>query len=151
MRRIPQNLQDVVEPAIAALGYELVGVEYHRQPKNSLLRVYIDSEEGITLEDCERASHQLSGVLDVEDTIQGRYTLEISSPGLDRPLFTAQHYERFAGRRVRIRLAVPLQGRRTFTGMLHGVDGADVLIEVDEHETRIALDSIEQARLVPEY
>ncbi len=151
MRRIPQNLQDVVEPAIAALGYELVGVEYNRQPKNSLLRVYIDSEDGITLEDCERASHQLSGVLDVEDTIPGRYTLEISSPGLDRPLFTAQHYERFAGRRARIRLAVPLQGRRTFTGILHGVDGTDVLLEVDDHETRIALDSIEQARLVPEY
>jgi ribosome maturation factor RimP len=151
MKRVPDQLTDLLEPAIAALGYELVGIEYHRQPKNNLLRVYIDQDRGITLDDCEQVSHQLSGVLDVEDPIKGHYTLEVSSPGLDRPLFKAEHFQRFAGNKVRVRLGAPHQGRRNWTGMLRGLDGDDVVIQVDGDEVRLPLDSIEQARLVPEF
>ncbi|MEJ2343866.1 MAG: ribosome maturation factor RimP [Gammaproteobacteria bacterium] len=151
MKRVPDQLTDLLEPAIAALGYELVGIEYRRQPKNNLLRVYIDQDSGITLEDCEQVSHQLSGVLDVEDPIKGHYTLEVSSPGLDRPLFKAEHFERFAGNKVRVRTGAPHQGRRNWTGVLRGLEGDDVVVEVDGDEIRLPLDSIEQARLVPEY
>jgi ribosome maturation factor RimP len=151
MKRVSESLLKIVEPAVTGLGYELVGVEYHPQPRNGLLRVYIDQPEGITVDDCERVSHQLSGVLDVEDPIRGHYTLEVSSPGLDRPLFTVEQFERFAGNRVRIRLSAPLAGRRNFSGRLCGVENDNVVVEVDGDETRLPLDSIEQARLVPEF
>lgn len=151
MKRVPEPLLKIVGPAVTGLGYELVGVEYQPQPRNSVLRVYIDQPEGITVDDCERVSHQLSGVLDVEDPIRGHYTLEVSSPGLDRPLFTAEQFERFAGNRVRIRLGAPLDGRRNFTGRLCGVENGNVVIEVDGDETHLPLESIDQARLAPEF
>ncbi|MCB1794222.1 MAG: ribosome maturation factor RimP, partial [Candidatus Competibacteraceae bacterium] len=97
MRQDFQMLRRIVAATVEAMGYELVGVEFHPRPGNALLRVYIDGENGITLDDCQQVSHQLSGVLDVEDPIAGPYTLEISSPGLDRPLFEAKHFARFAG------------------------------------------------------
>ncbi len=149
--QVSEKLRNIVGPAVEALGYELVGVEYHRQPGSDLLRIYIDRPEGITVDDCQRASEQVSAALDVEDPIQGHYTLEMSSPGLDRPLFEAEHFERFAGNRVRIRLGMPMEGRRKFTGTLRGIDGRTVVLEVDEQEVRLPLDNIEQARLVPEY
>ena len=97
MRHAPGNIQAIVEPVVTSLGYELVGVEFLMQGHSGLLRVYIDDEDGIQVNDCQRVSHQLSGVLDVEDVIKGKYQLEVSSPGLDRPLFTAEHFERFQG------------------------------------------------------
>ncbi len=139
-------------PALEALGYELVGIEYLPQGRHALLRIYIDSERGITLEDCARASHQVSGVLDVEDPIQGSYSLEVSSPGLDRPLFRLEHFARFAGKPVRLRLRVPREGRRKFAGVIEGVQDGRILIRRDEEPLRLELapDEIERANLIPE-
>ncbi|MDH5614342.1 MAG: ribosome maturation factor RimP, partial [Gammaproteobacteria bacterium] len=95
MGQAPQ-FRALFEPAITAMGYELVGVEYLRQGKQGLLRIYIDSENGITVDDCGKVSHQVSGILEVEDPIRENYVLEVSSPGLDRPLYTAEHFVRFA-------------------------------------------------------
>jgi len=142
-------LEALLEPAVSRLGYELVGVEYHGG-RRALLRVYIDREGGVSVEDCQRVSRQVSGLLDVEDPIPGPYTLEVSSPGLDRPLFREADFRRFAGRVVRIRTDVPLEGRRNFRGVLRGLRGGEVLVEVDGTELALPVERIEQARLVPE-
>lgn len=151
MSQQPAQLRELIEPAVAGLGYELVGVEYRGGATNGLLRVYIDHEDGITLEDCQAVSHQLSGLLDVEDPIPGHYALEVSSPGLDRPLFKAQDYARFAGQRVKVRMHGPVQGRRNFTGRLLGLEGDNAIVEVDGEEYELPLDQVDQARLIPEY
>lgn len=150
MRRAPLHLQQLIEPAITALGYELVGVEYASQGRGAVLRVYIDSANGISVEDCRRVSHQVSGVLDVEDPIAGRYDLEVSSPGLARPLFGAQDFTRFTGHPVKIRLQVPLNGRRNFTGTLAGMEDGRVVITEDGQEVSLPLADIDRAHLVPE-
>ena len=151
MRQDFQMLRRIVAATVEAMGYELVGVEFHPRPGNALLRVYIDGENGITLDDCQQVSHQLSGVLDVEDPIAGPYTLEISSPGLDRPLFEAKHFARFAGVVVRIQLREPLDGRRKLVGHLLGMRGDDVVIAgSDGQEWEVPLERIEKARLVPQ-
>lgn len=146
-----EKLEQLIEPAIVALGYELVGVEYKPQGRHSLLRVYIDKPEGITVEDCERVSHQVSGILDVEDPIQGQYTLEVSSPGLERPLFRPAHYERFAGSQVQLRLKVPVEGRRKFKGRLVALRGDAAALEVDGIERVFPLADIEHAHVVPDW
>ena len=141
-------VQSVVEP----MGYELIGVEYLTGYQGgNLLRVYIDSEDGIQLDDCTKVSHQLSGVLDVEDPIRGEYNLEVSSPGMDRPLFTKEHYERFTGHKVHIKLLQSLTGRRKYKGILIGIDGDCVVVEVDGQQYELPLDQIQDARLVPEF
>jgi ribosome maturation factor RimP len=133
------------------MGYEFVGVEYVGQGGRNTLRVYIDTPAGITLEDCEAVSHQVSGLLDVENPISDAYDLEVSSPGLDRPLFKIEDFEQFAGQRVKIRLAVPLDGRRNFTGQLLGVETDLVCIEVDGEIFKLVYEQIERARLAPQY
>ncbi|MCK5640583.1 MAG: ribosome maturation factor RimP [Gammaproteobacteria bacterium] len=152
MAQAPEGLQTIVESAATALGYELVGIEYVPQGRHTLMRVYIDSDKGIAVEDCERVSRQLSSVLDVEDPIVGEYTLEVSSPGLDRPLFKAEHYEQFSGHQVQIRLKTPLEGgRRKLKGLLLGLRDDKVVVRVDEEEFLLPLSDIDQARLVPEW
>lgn len=151
MRQDPFNLRDLLEPAVTALGCELVGIEYHPSGKHSLLRVYIDRPEGVTVDDCSAVSYQVSGLLDVEDPIPGHYTLEVSSPGLDRPLFQARDFERFAGQQVKIRTRFPVAGQRNFRGLLQGMQGQQVVIdEQDGRRVELPLDQIEQARLVPD-
>lgn len=151
MRQAPTNILNVVEPVVESLGFELVGAEYLVQGGDGLLRVYIDNEKGIDVEDCRRVSHQLSGVLDVEDVIKGHYSLEISSPGLDRPLFSAAHFERFAGSEIKLRLDAPQDGRRKFRGVLVGIQNGDVQLLVDGEEVQIPLVSIDRANLVPQF
>jgi ribosome maturation factor RimP len=153
LTRMPADrdmLLGMVEPVVEALGYELVGIEYRGSTRHGLLRVYIDQEQGIGLDDCERVSHQLSALLDVEDPIDVPYDLEVSSPGLDRPLFRMRDFERFQGRRARIRMRVPQDGRRNFTGVLRGLEGGQLLLEVDNEIVRLAFGQIDQARLVPD-
>ena len=150
MRQVPEKLQSIVENAVSAMGYELVGVEYLASSGSGLLRVYIDTEQGITLKDCEAVSHQLSGVLDVEDPISGNYQLEISSPGLDRPLFKAADFQRFSGQQVRMKLVRAIDGRRKFTGVLKGMQDDTVVVETDGQEVHLPMASIDQARLVPD-
>lgn len=136
---------------MAALGYELLGIEHLAQGRHSLLRLYIDSPDGITVEDCERVSHQVSGVLEVEDPIKGQYTLEVSSPGLDRPLFKPEHYARFIGEVVSLRLVRPLGERRKFKGRLLALREDAVVVEQDGVEVVIPLEDIDKAHLVPQW
>ena len=103
-------LQEILEAAVTTLGFELVGVDYIAQGHRSVVRVYIDSEVGVTVDDCARVSRQVSAILDVEEPIRSEYTLEVSSPGIERPLFTLAHYQRFIGRAVDIRLRFPHAG-----------------------------------------
>ncbi|HEV2213438.1 MAG TPA: ribosome maturation factor RimP [Gammaproteobacteria bacterium] len=142
-----ETLLKLLEPAIGALGYELVELEF---PPH-LLRIYIDREGGVTVDDCEVVSRQVSAVLDVEDPIPGAYTLEVSSPGLDRPLRKEADFVRFAGERAKVELALPKDGRRRFTGTLKGCEAGEVLIEVDGVDHRLPLADIDKARLVPEF
>ncbi|MCU0808203.1 MAG: ribosome maturation factor RimP [Candidatus Contendobacter sp.] len=151
MRQDLKTLRRMLAAVVEAMGYELVGVEFHAHRDNALLRIYVDNENGISLDDCQRVSHQLSGVLDVEEPVTGRYTLEVSSPGLDRPLFDAAHFNRFAGSEVRIQLRELLDGRRKLVGRLLGMRDDNVAIMDSEgREWRVPLDRIEKARLVPE-
>lgn len=151
MTQAARQLQDLLEPAVGALGYELLGIEHLAQGRHSLLRLYIDSPDGITVEDCERVSHQVSGVLEVEDPIKGQYTLEVSSPGLDRPLFKLAHYERFVGEVVSLRLARPIEGRRKFKGRLLSLREGLVVVDVDGTEMELPFEDIEKAHLVPQW
>lgn len=150
MSRESVELRALIEPAVTALGYELVGVEFI-PGKSGLLRVYIDHDKGIGVDDCRAVSHQVSGILDVEDPIRGRYALEVSSPGLDRPLFQARDFDRFAGSEVSLRLLAPVNGRRKFKGVLDGLRDGQVVVKMNDEELVVALDEIDQARLVPDY
>lgn len=150
MRPPHDELRQLIEPAVSVLGYDLVGIQFWSHGAKTLLRVYIDSEEGITVTDCERASYQISGVLDVYDPIPGHYTLEVSSPGLNRLLFVANDYERFKGRRITVKLDTPLHGRRNFNGVLLGCRDGIVRLHADGFEHALPLEQIGTARLVPE-
>lgn len=150
MRPQHDALRRLIEPAVKVLEYDLVGIELCAYGAQTLLRVYIDSKEGISVTDCERVSHQISGVLDVYDPIPGHYTLEVSSPGLNRPLFVASDFERFKGRRVTVKLDTPLHGRRNFNGLLLGCREGVVRIDADGYEHSLPLEQIGSARLVPE-
>ena len=130
---------------LAGLGYELVDVETSR---GGLLRVFIDSPKGIDVEDCARVSNHLSRALVVEGIDYER--LEVSSPGLDRPLKRIEDYERFAGQLASVRLKLPQQGRRRYEGRLQGVEGGEILLEVEGERRRFAFADIDRARLVPD-
>lgn len=152
MHQAPQQIVEMVRGAVEAVGYELVGVEYLSRSKSGhLLRVYIDGEDGVTLDDCEKASHQISGVLDVEDPIRSDYALEVSSPGLDRPLFEKAHFERFKGQIARVKLATALNGRSNYKGVIESVEGDDILLQVDGQTVRFPFGQVASARLVPEF
>ena len=152
VRQDPLQLEKMLEPGIRAMGYELVGIEYQSGGKGGgLLRVYIDSEQGISADDCQKVSYQVSGVLEVEDPIPGHYTLEVSSPGLDRLLFKAADFDRFAGQLVKVRMTYPVDGQRRFSGRLAGMQDGNVVVEQDGVDINLPFEQIEKARLVPEY
>lgn len=152
MRSAPDKLTKLLREEVELLGYEFVGAVLTGQGKGgSLLRLYIDHEDGINLDDCVQVSHQVSGVLDVEDPIRENYRLEVSSPGLDRPLFELAHFQRFEGQKARIQTRIKIENRHRFTGLLKGVEDATVLLEDDGALYRIPMDEIETARLVPEF
>jgi len=152
MRLSEGTLTNIARSVVEPMGYELVGVKFfQRGQRGAVLRVYIDHEKGITLDDCGAVSHQLSGVLDVEDPVPGHYDLEVSSPGLDRPLFDLAHYERFRGHKASLRLGAKLDGRRNYAGEIAGVRGDDVLLKIDGETRSFPLTLIESAHLVPEF
>ncbi len=144
-------LNALIEPVVTAMGFELWGIELLPQGKHSRLVVYIDSPAGITVDHCADVSRQISGVLDVEDPIPGKYQLEVSSPGMDRPLFDLDQFARFKGHTVSLRLRAPFEGRRKFKGLLAGVENDEVLLQLDGEEYCFPIDSIEQARIVPQF
>ena len=139
----------LLEPAVVALGYELVELEFAPAGSGGVLRLFIDAAPGITLDDCERVSRQVSTVLESADPIAGHYTLEVSSPGLDRVLRTRAHFERFVGNRIKVQLGVPRDGRRRFTGTLLEVRDEGVVVDVDGTQTLLDFAQIQKARLVP--
>ena len=151
MRERETRLHELIEPTVASLGFELVGVLWCGGRSRDLVRIYIDRDEGVTVDDCARVTHRVNGVLDVEDPVPGEYDLEVSSPGADRPLFVERDFVRFAGAGLNVILHRPVVGRRRFTGTLRGCEDGVVL--VDEHgiEHRFAIPEIESARLVPQW
>ena len=151
MRRNMNQMWDLLEPVVTGMGYELVEIEYNPSTRHGILRLYIDHEDGIQLDDCTEVSHQVSALLDVEDLIQGHYNLEVSSPGLDRPLTSIKDYKRFTGEMVKIKTAMAIDGRRNFKGRLCGVEADEINIECDGQQFYLPLASIEKARLVPEF
>ena len=149
IRQASTKLLNLLEPVVDGLGYEFVGAEYLSQGKHSVLRVFIDKPEGILVEDCEAVSRQISSMLDVEDPITGVYSLEVSSPGMDRPLFSAEHFERFVGRDVKLLLSAPLNNRRKMTVTLKRMNDGIVYAELEGEAIEIDFENIEKAHLVP--
>lgn len=148
------QIAELLSPTVAALdpGLELWGVEYASSPSRALLRIYIDAaDRAVTVEDCEAVSREVSAVLDVEDPISGQYVLEVSSPGLDRPLFAPAQFARYLGETVKTTLRLPQDGRRRFQGRILRSDEAGVVLEVDGAEVGIAHDNVEKARIVPDF
>ncbi|MEE8059867.1 MAG: ribosome maturation factor RimP [Pseudomonadales bacterium] len=141
-------LADLVAPVTEALGYELWGIEYLSHGQQAVVRIYIDSPDGIDVDDCAKLSRQVSSVFDVEDPIMGEYTLEVSSPGMERPLFTLEQFSRYIGENIKIRLRIPFEGRRKFSGQMIGVEDGDVVVTVDEHEYLLPFDLIDKAHIV---
>ncbi|MBD1553761.1 ribosome maturation factor RimP [Pseudomonas typographi] len=146
-----EQLQALLAPVVEALGYQCWGIEYVSQGRHTLLRVFIDKDTGIGVDDCEVVSRQVSGVLDVEDPISVEYTLEVSSPGMDRPLFTLEQFAAHVGEHVKIKLRSPFDGRRNFQGLLRGVEEQDVVVQVDNHEFLLPVDSIDKANIIPRF
>ena len=144
------TLAALLVPLVEGLGYELWELDYSPGRGNGCLRLYIDAEAGITLDDCERVSRAVSELLDAEDPIPGQYTLEVSSPGLERPLRTAQQFARYVGETVFVEVAQPLEGRRRFKGALAAADAATIEVEVDGRRWTLPVAAIRKAHLAPD-
>lgn len=145
-----EKLIALLEPLLANLGYEFVDLEFH-PGRGAQLVVYIDRAEGIGIEDCERCSREISALMDVHDPIPSAYTLEVSSPGLDRVLRVPAHYQRFLGERVQVELLAPRDGRRRYTGKLLRCDADGIVVEVDGIEVGAGHGEIARTRLVPQW
>ena len=145
---VSKRLETIIEPI--AQGYDCVlwGVEYLAHSSAALLRIYIDKPDGITIEDCEKVSRQVSSVLDIEEVVSGQYTLEVSSPGLDCLLFKKHQYEQFIGKEVSVRLKVLLDGRRKYRGILKAVNAFGVVIVENDVEYLLPMDKVDKARVV---
>jgi ribosome maturation factor RimP len=147
-----QVLKQLLQPVVEALNCELWGIEMQMGGKTKLLRIYIDRDElGVGIDDCERVSRQASAILDVEDVIAGEYILEVSSPGMDRPLYELDHYARYLGEEISIRLRFPYEGRRNYKGRLKAIEGDEVVVVVADSEFLFPVEGIEKANLVPQF
>ena len=142
-----QNLLDLFEPEIIAMGFELLGIELIKNGHISLLRVYIDKFEGVNIDDCVLVSQQLTGLLDVKDSIKGQYNLEVSSPGIDRPLFTDEQLKKHIGHIVMIKLREKYRGKRKIIGVLEAVDNLEIIIKCNENNEKIPSELIDKAKL----
>ena len=141
-------LTALIEPVISAMGYKLWGVEYLGQGKHSILRVYLDKAGGVNIEDCAQASRQISSLLDVEDPITGEYTLEVSSPGLDRVLFSLEQFQEYAGYHAKRRLTESFEGQRNFTGQIKTVRDDEIVLIIGDEEYSLPYELIEKANLI---
>ena len=153
MTKIADKVFSIINPIFIDMGYELLGIEYVSSGKHSVLRVYIDCEEGIGVDDCETVSRQVGAIMDVEDLINGQYNLEVSSPGIERPLFVIAHYQRFLGHDISLRTYRPIDGRRNFTGSIGSVVETSNTIELVTELGSVSLDIdlIEKANLVAHF
>ena len=144
------QLGELLGPVVAGLGYELWEIEYAPRAGGGLLRLYIDSPDGISLDDCEKVSRAVSAVLDEADPIPNEYTLEVSSPGMDRVLRTQAQFARFAGERVKVEMIQLIKGRKRFQGRLKQVGESEITLEMDGGEVSLPIEDIHRARLVPD-
>ncbi len=145
------RLTRVLQPLVESLGYEFVGLERSSNPRNPVLRIYVDHERGIGLDDCSKVSHEVAALLDVEDLVSGHYNLEISSPGFDRPLFTLAQFDQFAGEEIQVTLFAPANGRRKFRGRILDVKADSVQLDLGGAEIALNFSNIAKAKLVPDY
>ena len=146
-----KKIAALLTPTVEANGCAIWGVEWLSSGRHSKLCLYIDRPEGVSVDDCERNSRQAGDVLDVEDVSQQRYTLEVSSPGMDRILFTPDHYADSVGQRVDVRLNFPFEGRKRIVGLLAGLEDGQAVVRVDDNEYLLPLENIQRARIVPEF
>lgn len=151
MREIKPSLYSKLDLLINSMGFELVGCELLGEGRQALFRIYIDSPKGISVDNCQAVSSQVSAMLDVEDPIHHAYRLEVSSPGIDRPLFKLQHYQTYIGSRVKIKLHTLVNKRRQYKGLLHRVEGEDIYLLVGDdfkEEVKLPFSAIEKANLI---
>ena len=141
----------LIKPIVESFGCELWGIEYLTQGKYSTLKVYIDAEKGIDVDDCAKISRQVSGLLDVEEPLKGKYTLEVSSPGMSRRLFTIEQFEKYKGAKVKIGLRTAYEGKRKFTGLLCGVEEGDIVLRVGDEEYLFPHTDIDKASVIPTF
>jgi ribosome maturation factor RimP len=145
---VAHKIHALVAPAVESAGYELVEAQWKREPSGWVVRLLIDAPSGVGHHDCERVSREVSTLLDVHDVIPYAYNLEVSSPGLDRPLFTTAHFRRFLGKRVKARLKLGVDGRRNYTGTIVDADESKFVLEVDGVEHALPLADLDRAQLV---
>ncbi|MFT6528920.1 MAG: ribosome maturation factor RimP [Psychrosphaera sp.] len=141
----------MLTPAVSALGFDLLGIEFVRAGSHSTLRIFIDHENGITVDNCADVSRQASAILDVEDPITNEYSLEVSSPGVDRPLFTLAHFAAVVGEEVSVKLNVPQDGRRNFKGTLVSIEDDMINVEVDNQVFSLLIDNVSKANLIAKF
>ncbi len=141
----------MLRPSVEQVGKELLGIEFINAGKHSVLRLFIDHENGIDVDDCAEVSRQVSAILDVEDPISSEYSLEVSSPGLDRPLFDLAHFEAVVGETVDVKLSIPLNGRRKFKGVLDAVENDMLIVIVDGQDYELPHSNVDKANLVPKF
>jgi len=148
LAKFEHKLTAMLRPAVEETGKELLGVEFISAGNHSVLRIFIDHENGIDVDDCAEVSHQVGAILDVEDPISSEYSLEVSSPGLDRPLFEKSQYEAVVDETVEVKISVPLNGRRKFKGKLVAVENDNLIVMVDNEEYELVISNIDKAHLV---
>lgn len=148
MAKFEHKLTDMLRPAVEEVGKELLGIEYISAGNNSVLRLFIDHENGIDVDDCAEVSRQVGAILDVEDPINSEFNLEVSSPGLDRPLFDKPHYEAVIGEIIEVKLSIPLNGRRKFKGVLVAIENDTLIVTVDGEDYDLVFGNIVKANLV---
>lgn len=152
MSSLEQRLTEMLEPTVESLSFELLGVEFVRAGKHSTLRLFIDHADGINVDHCAEVSRQVSAILDVEDPISTEYNLEVSSPGLDRPLFKLSHFDNVIGQDVTVKLNVPYEGRRNFKGPLVAVEeDGYVVVQVDAEQFALPIEMVAKANVVPKF
>jgi len=148
---LEEKIAQLVRPTVESLGFELWGCEYIPAGKHSTLRLFIESDAGVTVDDCGRVSRQISALMDVEDPISSAYLLEVSSPGMDRLLFTPEQFKAYEGEMVQVRTSSPVMGRKRFKGVMSQVSEKDIVVEVDGEAYELAFDLIDKANLVPQF
>ncbi len=151
MAKFEQKLTELLRPAVEETGKKLLGIEYISAGNNSVLRLFIDHENGINVDDCAEVSRQVGAVLDVEDPISSEYNLEVSSPGVDRPLFELAHFQDVIGETINVKLSMPLNGRRKFKGALVAIENDTLIIEVDSIDYELVISNIDKANLVAKF
>ncbi|HHF0443590.1 TPA: ribosome maturation factor RimP [Haemophilus influenzae] len=151
MATLEQNLQEMLQDAVEDLGCELWGIECQRAGRFMTVRLFIDKDDGVTVDDCADVSRQVSAILDVEDPIADKYNLEVSSPGLDRPLFTLLQFERYIGQDIAVHLRIPVMERRKWQGKLERIEKDMITLIVDNQEQILVFGNIQKANVVAKF